>query len=401
MSEVVKFVRKRPTETPEVIRFKTDLKMFMAFLDKIDYRNSAIAMVQDADTTTNNLISHYLSDLLDSVKRFCKRQYELEYSSISLVNKTLYDSVYAYLEWSEHFITPIFEFDILNSIWNFRFTTVAVGESVIITNITDSGLPFLPIVVSHLASFFKMEMDNGRVLTSGSASIGVVGNTEFQPGHYHYIFTQVDGNFDLKNVATIGEGFNTDSLGRYLVDTMHTDEYIFMPFGTEFVRFDHPLIEKPIDFFASDFPLQNLLPIGQMDRDMEFTAFTQDQSIRFEYDPEESTWIPSDAVRRNDVDFINYVEKLLLGHNFKGKIWDIQENKGEYRVPYHYDGKKGNVLFVKETLTQEGNANLFIEGYESNPAMVHLRIAPYAPAMVVNLDVNTGLVSTILDDINE
>lgn len=398
MSEVVQFVKRDKSESPDVVAFKTDLKIFTNYLDSINIQQSRWAMTTvSLDQTSVNFVSNFMDNLLEHIKKFCQDVMTSKYKSVALINQSLYGSVMDYLDWSELNDNPIFEFAIATGCYDLTFTTVKLNNSeTLITNISYDGLPIVGRLVSCIATL----LNTNPQLTGGGAGIPEIEGSPLNFGLYGYTFNRPEEE-ELKPTP-ITEGLRKDDLLDYLSDNLYGDDFILLPMEVEYFSIDHPELDKPVAIFPhGDLYIPGILPMTLMDRQMKFKCFTADEIIMIAWDEKEEVWqIKLDGKRENKP-FLDFIQTKMNSVDLAGAVWNMEGDSYWYAIPFNYLGNEGQIRWDRVGAKGATAVVATIVNAPCTEAEFNLRTVTTGTCITSILDANTGLLSDIFDGIND
>lgn len=409
MSDVIRFKKKQP-ENPEVLTFKTDLKMFLNYLDIVDMQLSTNATTNFSDVTSNTFNGCYIRHLFDSIKQAFHEAYNRDYRSTRFINVTIFDTVNRYVEWSSHLSHPLFEFTLVTPNISMTVTTVMLtAEQAFITSITSNKDNLLSSLQTNLASMILINEEEGYPLSGGQTFTGEI---DKQPANGSIVESSIRPtlfryNFSGKEhiPAEIDENMTMDEFVEYLGEICYASEYILLPTEIEWMTFSHPLLEKPFTVFPS-VSLVNpyVLPITELDRGFTITLYGRTEYFTLEWSDITEDWLPGTAADRPEISLLNHLESVLRNHDIRGAAWvlDLENpNDAHYEIITTFEGESYCVMWERYVDGGEPKIDVKIEqsGEVLDPRKFHYRMVEITTAIALALDDNTKEIGNKLTDI--
>lgn len=386
MTDVIKFKKPEPKESPEVLSFKNDLKIFLNYLDKVKLRLSTWAMVDAADTTSNNLTSLYIDSHWTAIKEYYQNVYDTTWPSVANINPGVFITVRNYIDWSYVPDNRIFSFTTLCTLFNLTTTLVRLSdEEVIITNLTTEGSSLLGLLQTHLCGYIRTEENKDFVLTGGSChqTRPSTLTDDPTPQIFKYVFDRPEPPKPLPFIARPTQ----QTIANYLKDCMFSDQYMFIPLNVEYIEFYHHTFKHKLKIYPSvDLVLPNILPVGNFTHSLRFTLHTRDVSTTYGWCSDEETFIVIDENYRTDKALLDAIEQDLRNLPLDKIQWLNIETEPTFQCTTKFLGRIHTITWKRDS---EGNGSVGVDT-TIDPGLVHMRCVELTSAIGRALDHNAG-----------
>lgn len=412
MSDVIQFTKRKVKESPEVISFKTDLKMFINYLNKIDTELSIQTSINHSDSTSNSFNAIYMKSQIAAIVNALEKTYTNTYKTLGLINWTIRHAVTRFVAWSYHPTHPLFEFEIVVSMFTFTVTTLMLSaDKVVVTCILDQGKRNLNAILQrnlHLLKNARMTF-HGADLTGGATVVscieklsksGNVSTSEFAPVYFRFVFGE-----DVPTESKITEKMSRVDFIDYLHLIEDPNDYLFLPIGEVcHVDFHHPLLEETVTTFpAITFSTPHVIPLSFMDKETSFTIYTETEMVVFTWSEEDNTWMPGQAIDRPDTENVMFLENYLRNLDMRGLVWSIDTDTKVATFERAITNKDKSFTF---TLSRKGIDTAHpidsIGITNVDLRFFQMQTVAITAAMFSILDANTSLLKTeILDSLTD
>lgn len=386
MSDVIKFKKPEPKESPEILSFKNDLKIFLNYLDKVKLRLSTWAMVEAADTTSNNLTTLYMDSHWNAIRDYYQRVYDTTWSHMANINPHVVITVRNYIEWSYVPDNRVFGFTTLCTLFNLSVTLVRLSDDeVIITNLTTEGSSLLGLLQTHLCSYIRNEEIKGFALTGGSCqearsvTIGEV----LTPHIFKFVFDRPEAPKTIPFTSRQTQ----QNFPNYLKECMFSDQYMFVPLDVEYIEFYTPTFEHKLKIYPTvDLILPNILPIGNFTHSLRFILHTREVSTTYGWCSDENTFVVIDENYRKDKGLLDAIEQDLRNLPLDKIQWLNIETSPIFQCTTKYLGRIHTITWKRDS---EGHGSVTVDT-TIDPGLVHMRCVELTTAIGRALDYNAG-----------
>lgn len=401
MSDVIRFAKPKKIESPEVQAFKTDLKLFINFLKTINLDETKLSCIgMTTDPTTNNLLTQYLSGMIDFTVGLYEKAYNTQYSCLGLVDHGIFHSTAEYVHWSLDGGSPVFEFPVMTGHLDFWLTIFSYSEKKsIITNINIDGVNFFHQLASVLAYNINGAQDKGIALTGGAHSILDIEGSDINFGLYEYKFDRPEPLSELKIRGKMVE----DDFIDYLSQRAFSDDYLIVPTDVRFYKVKHPKFTRDLRVVTGSvvLPAPNVIPLGRLDKELVFELWTASEIYELKYESTLLTWVVKLLGERTDIAFMNYIKDYLFGLDMNARVWETDGQSHWHKVPFTWKGVAGEIRWDRVVRNGTAISTMAIFDSPVDSATFQLETITFTTAFTAMLDTNTGLLSDVADGIND
>ncbi len=400
-AEVVKFVKRADEDSSDVKAFKTDLKLFLKYLDTVELTLSRWSMTtMGIDPTTTTFVSHYLSNIFETVKREFSNAYNQTYKALSLINYSIYQTVMDYMEWSEEYDTPIFEITLTTKNFDLSITTVMLkSDQTIITNIANNGHDLIGRLTSVIASVTNY---NGE-LTGGRFNIPKLESSlkncvDF--GEYDYHIVHDDAEDELVPVPM--EGIRTKlDLAKYLTGIVHSESYLLIPTDTDIVAMGLPDEKKKVLIPMDDLYIPGVIPLSELDRNTEIDILTSREKLSLKWNEETQHWDLKFVSQRGDYEFFKYITNLLYTQDIRGWAWETDGETFWRTLDFKFNGEEGTIRWDRLGKEMDALHECTLMYGKISSETFNFMTCIVTRSIAQHMDANMGLLSEIVGGIND
>jgi hypothetical protein len=362
MSDVIQFAKRKPKESPEIVEFKSDLKLFIKWLEKINPALSTQCSVARNDNTTNTIIYSTVSMFTTHLIDYCKEVMDTTYSSFVLVNPGLVHTVDRWLEWSETMSSPLFDFQFSTNRLSLSVNAIMLNEDTVIVPVySTEGIHIQGRIVSHLSSVVGANAQFGNTLCGGDARHLAIDGFDWSPTHYGYTFNPED----TRNVEfLISDGMDHKSFLDYLADCLDSSNYLQVPIETNFLVFNHPKFTKSIVVNPwTGLYLPGLIPLDQLDKLLTITAVTDTAHFYLQYSYKEKCYIDKVRCKRNETEvaYSAAIKKAIVSHDLSTAMWEGEGDALVYRIPVEFKGHRSYIKFGRSAVSLDSQITTELE----------------------------------------
>lgn len=315
MDNLVTFKKKADSiESADVITFKTDLAMFIRYIEKINIADS-IRAVANVEPGLQTIMNNYLTEMVCSILGYLKKVHETPYRNIGFIPASVYDAVYDYLEYSEDPEHFSMNYRLESSTWEYDFCITTLSEKVnIISNIGlfgDAAVQRLGYTAT-LATF-----NNGLSFVDTQTIPAAYDDFVFQ-------FYKLTPQTVVKEepYAIDHQMDHSEFTKQYLMDIILATEFLILPHDILSIEAVHPLLEQNTSFSPMyDLYIPFYLPLSQLDRYITMTLRSAQYTYELYYNGQE--WTIDQKEEREDYQFHQAIINALHSIDFKNKDWEF------------------------------------------------------------------------------
>lgn len=390
MDNLVTFKKKQESiESAEVKAFKTDLMMFIRFLERINIKDSIHAMIQ-ADPNISTIVDQYLTDIIIDIVGYLKKIHATPYRHIGFIPYTVYDAVYDFIEYSDEITAFTSHYYIASPSWEYEFNITMLSDKVnIITNLgcCSDGM------IQKLANTLKLSApENGYMVEHQM----VPSPCEDFVFHFYRIGDCQQEVIEL-NDPLLSQDYKAD----YLIQTVLGGEILLIPGDVISIEVFHPNKVMPeggiIISPNMDLCIPQYLPLSQQDKALWFTLRTQQHNYMLYHDGNE--WSVTHTGERSDYDFHQVVLREIYSLDLTKQDWEFHSDNERcyYRHTFNINDVEHALFWTRDLMDPELDVEFYVHDQHGIPlSMQFAQLAIASECVVGQLDARSEKMNDIL-----